>query len=81
MCVAMQEQVHVGRWHRGRNMHELDPEAFLLKIKDQRPFLFPVAIATYHPQRFAQGLEFDKDHRIANITQMPDGVGLHQARG
>ena len=72
MGVTMENEIHTGRRGTGRNVFEVDPEAFQFKVESQRPFFVGVTVSPHKTQREAHRAEDFQDRRGADVAEVPD---------
>jgi hypothetical protein len=74
--MTMQHNIDIVRRSFRWNVHEPKLPTFTHKIDNQRPILVPIAIAPHNRQRRTDRFQVQRDRRLANITQMPNLIGL-----
>ena len=81
VSMTMQHNIDIIRRSFRRDVDEPKLQTFTLKIDNQRPVLIPIAIPADNGERRTDRLEIERDRRLANITQMPDLIGLARKIG
>lgn len=74
--MTMQNNIDTVRRHIRRNMDKSKFQIFAAKIDNQRPVRVPIAVSAHNGQRRADCIEVERDCWFANITKVPDLVGL-----